>query len=164
MSVAGKALYSTTDEASRHKGCPLLLDLMDEFYAEGGYRLNRTRAATAFTTILADARLGYVWIIDSEGEDVGHVVLTIRYAMEYGGAIACLDDLYVKPAWRNRGLSTAALIHIRDFCEKINIRALTVEVGADNGAAQAVYRRAGFSEAGSRQLLSLPLVAPTHDV
>ena len=143
---------------------PFLLDLMDEFYVEGGYRLNRTRAATAFTAILADARWGFVWIIDSSGEDVGYVVLTIRYAMEYGGAIACLDDLYVKPAWRNRGLSTAALVHIREFCERTNIRALTVEVGPDNGSAQTVYRRAGFSEAGNRQLLSLALAAPTHDV
>jgi len=141
---------------------PLLVDLMAEFYAEADYALDRARAAGAFTAILADERLGYVWIIQAENHDVGHIVLTLKYAMEYSGLIACLDDLYVKPDWRNRGLSTKALIEVRNFCKQAGIRALTVEVGHNNGPAQKVYRRVGFAEAADRQLLALPLAAPTH--
>ena len=141
---------------------PLLVDLMAEFYAEAGYDLSRTRAAEAFAAILADDRLGYVWIIQAAHQDVGHIVLTLKYAMEYGGPVACLDDLYVKPDQRNKGLSTAALIEIRRFCERAGIRALTVEVGHNNGPAQSVYRRAGFAEAADRQLLALALAPPTH--
>jgi len=135
---------------------------MADFYAEADYELNRTRAAEAFAAILADDRLGYIWVIQAERQDVGHVVLTFRYAMEYGGLIACLDDLYVRPDWRNKGLSTAALIELRKFCETAGIRALTVEVGHNNGPAQTVYRRVGFVEAADRQLLVLALGAPTH--
>ena len=141
---------------------PLLVSLMADFYAEADYELNRTRAAEAFAAILADDRLGYIWAIQAERQDVGHVVLTFRYAMEYGGLIACLDDLYVRPDWRNKGLSTAALIELRKFCETAGIRALTVEVGHNNGPAQTVYRRVGFVEAADRQLLVLALGAPTH--
>ncbi len=140
----------------------LLVDLMAEFYAEAGYDLNHARAAGAFATLLADERLGYVWIIQTEGQDVGHIVLTLRFAMEYGGLIACLDDLYVTPSWRNKGLSTAALAEILNFCVRTGIRALTVEVGHNNGPAQTVYRRTGFVEAPDRQLLALALAAPTH--
>ena len=141
---------------------PLLVDLMAEFYAEADYALDRACAAGAFTAILADERLGYVWIIQAENHDVGHIVLTLKYAMEYSGLIACLDDLYVKPDWRNQGLSTGALTEVRDFCKQAGIRALTVEVGHNNGPAQKVYRRVGFAEAVDRQLLALPLAAPTH--
>ena len=77
---------------------PLLVDLMAGFYAEAGYQLDHAHAAGAFETILADERLGHVWIIQAEDRDVGHIVLTLKYAMEYGGTIACVDDLYVKPA------------------------------------------------------------------
>lgn len=135
---------------------------MAEFYAEAGYALNRARAGEAFAAVLADERLGSVWIIQVEHQDVGHMVLTLRYAMEYGGLIACLDDLYVKRDWRNRGLATRALIEARSFCERDGIRALTVEVGQDNGPAQTVYRRVGFAETVGRQLLALPLAPPTH--
>ena len=141
---------------------PLLVSLMAEFYAEADYDLNRTQAAEAFAAILADDRFGYIWVIQAERQDVGHVVLTLRYAMEYGGLIACLDDLYVRPDWRNKGLSTAALIELRKFCEMAGIRALTVEAGHHNAPAQTVYRRAGFVEVADRQLLALALDAPTH--
>ncbi len=143
---------------------PLLVDLMTDFYAEGGYELHRPRAAAAFEAILADARLGYVWIITAEDLDVGHLVLTLKYGMEYGGMLGCLDDLYVRPAWRNKGLSGAALLQLRSFCDAAAIRALTVEVGYDNGPAQTVYRRAGFTECTNRQLLALALAPPSHVV
>jgi len=140
----------------------LLVDLMDEFYAEGGYRLDRARAAEAFAAVIGDERLGYVWVIQADQKDIGHVVLTVKYAMEYGGLIACLDDLYVMPEWRNRGLATASLLEVRTFCQEAGIRALTVEVGFENGPAQKVYRRIGFEEAAGRQLLDFPLAPPTH--
>jgi GNAT superfamily N-acetyltransferase len=82
--------------------------------------------------------------------------------MEYGGLIACLDDLYVKAEWRNKGLSTGALMEVTSFCERAGIRALTVEVGHNNGPAQTVYRRIGFAEASDRQQLTLALADPTH--
>jgi GNAT superfamily N-acetyltransferase len=143
---------------------PLLVGLMADFYAEAGYELDHQRAASAFAAVLADERLGYAWIIEGEHRDVGHVVLTLKYAMEYAGLVACLDDLYVKPEWRNKGFSTAALIEIRSFCQSAGIRALTVEVGHNNGPAQTVYRRIGFAEAADRQLLALALAPPAHIV
>lgn len=50
-------------------------------------------AQKAFAIILADERLGYVWMIEEDDKDVGYVLLTLRYAMEYGGSIAYIDDL-----------------------------------------------------------------------
>jgi len=110
-----------------------------------------------------DVHLGYVWVIQANGDDIGHVVVTLRFLMEYGGLIACLDDLYVAPPWRNQGLSTAALAEVRHFCEGVGVRAMTVE-GFGNGAAQKVYRRLGFDEAHDRQLLALSLASPSHVV
>jgi hypothetical protein len=73
----------------------LLVSLMTGFYAEAGYELDRPHAAHAFRTLIEDPRLGYVWILEQENLPVGHLVLTLRYGMEYGGLIGCLDDLYV---------------------------------------------------------------------
>ena len=53
-----------------------LVDLMAEFYAESGYVLDRPRAADAFSVLLADPRLGRVWLIEREAAVVGYVVLT----------------------------------------------------------------------------------------
>ena len=141
---------------------PVLLALMTEFYAESGYVLDRELAAAAFTDVLADQSLGYVWILEADSQNAGYAVLTLRYAMEYGGRIACLDDLYVSPSYRNRSIAKTALTGITEFCRDVGLRAITVEVGHDNAPARTVYHRAGFQEASGRTLLALPLAAPTH--
>jgi GNAT superfamily N-acetyltransferase len=139
-----------------------LVNLMAEFYAESDYKLDHLIAEKAFTTLLADERFGYVWIIDENGKDVGYIVLTLRYGMEYGGLMACLDDLFVVPQSRNRGLSTSALFQVRDFCKNIGVRAITVEVGHNNGPAQTVYHHLGLTEVSGRQQLALALAKPAH--
>ena len=149
---------------ARHDDIPTLLTLMSEFYAESDYELEQAVAEVAFRAILSDERLGCVWLIDAENKSVGYLVLTFRFGMEYGGLMACIDDLFVVRQFRNRGLSTAALVEAREFCRARGIRAMTVEVGFSNGPAQAVYRRIGLTEAADRQLLSLALARPTHAV
>jgi hypothetical protein len=57
--------------------------------------------------------------------------------MEYGGVIAFVDDLFVRPPFRRAGLATAALAQVRNFCMEQGVRALFVETGRDNVAAQA---------------------------
>ena len=92
----------------------------------------------------------------------GYIVLTFRFGMEYGGSMACVDDLFVVPHSRNKGLATATLALVRDFCKSIDVRAITVEVSHSNGSAQTVYRRLGLAEARDCQLLALALASPAH--
>src|SRR5437867_330012 len=86
-----------------------LVALMAEFYAEGAYPLNHRRAAEAFAALLADERLGHVWFIQSGLEDVGHVVVTLCFSMEYGGLIAFVDDLFIQKGVSSRGLGHGCL-------------------------------------------------------
>ncbi len=141
---------------------PLLVTMMEEFYAEGGFALNHQRATAAFANLLAGERFGFVWLIEADGQDAGYVVVTLCYSMEYGGTSAFVDDLYVRLSFRGRGLGTAALAEVRAFCAGRGVRAMHVETGQDNAAAQAVYRRAGFTRT-ERELLALRLADPTHE-
>lgn len=139
-----------------------LVELMADFYSESDYALNRERAHRAFSALLEDPSLGRVWLIDQDAADVGYVVATFVFAMEYGGSIAFVDDFFVRPESRNSGLGTAALEAVRDQCALLGVRAMSVEVAEDNGAAQAVYRHTGF-EISDRKLMMVPLAAPTHE-
>ena len=68
---------------------------------------------------------------------------------------------FVQGPFRGAGLGTAALAEVRTFCAKCGVRAIFVETGKDNAAAQVVYRRAGFVNT-DRQLLTLKIAEPTH--
>ena len=136
-----------------------LVDLMAEFYAESGYELDRRRAAAAFADVMEDERLGAVWVL---GDAVGHVVITVRYAMEYAGMVASVDDLYVRPESRRRGLAREALAGVREWCVGKGLRAVTVEAGVENEAALGAYRRSGFVECAGRTVMAMELGAPAH--
>jgi ribosomal protein S18 acetylase RimI-like enzyme len=138
-----------------------LLELMHEFYAEAGYSLDPDRARAAFLPLLAPGQLGQVWLAELEGQVAGHLVLTFCYSMEYGGRSAFVDDLFVRPALRNRGVGRALVGHARAICESLGVRAMHLEVARTNGPAQAIYRAVGF-DGTDRELLTLPLAAPTH--
>ena len=138
-----------------------LLELMREFYAEAGYPLTADRARAAFLPLLDAGGPGQVWLADLDGQVAGHLVLTFCYSMEYGGRSAFIDDLFVRPALRNRGLGRALMQRARAICEGLDVRAMHLEVARDNGPAQAIYRGTGF-ESTDRELLTLALAAPTH--
>ena len=82
--------------------------------------------------------------------------------MEYGGLMAAVDDLYVHPAYRDRGLAPRGMADARDACARRSIRAMTVGLAGDNGAALSAYTHASF-EMTDRRLMTLPLATPTHE-
>jgi GNAT superfamily N-acetyltransferase len=139
----------------------LLVRMMAEFYSDSPYTLNSRRATEAFNALLSDERLGSVWIIQSNAQDVGYVVLTLCHAMTYGGLVAVVDDFFIQPAFRGRGLGKAAIAEVRSYCAARRIRAIHVETGRDNEVALAVYRGAGFVVKDHVQL-ELQLADPTH--
>jgi diamine N-acetyltransferase len=140
----------------------LLVELMAEFYAESTHPFDRRGATEAFAALLSDPRLGHAWLIQADGLDVGYLVLTLGYSMEYGGLSAFVDDLFIRPAFRHAGLGTAALAEARAFCEALGVRAVHLEVARDNPVALALYRHAGFDDT-NLQLLTLRLRARESD-
>lgn len=138
-----------------------LVELMAEFYAEAGFELDCEHAAAAFAALLADDRLGQVWLLETDSAPVGYLVLTFRYSMEYGGPAGILDELFIRRPFCDRGLATAAVSELCEFCRARGLRAISVEAGRENDAAQRVYRGAGFV-ATDRQLLALELAKPAH--
>ena len=139
-----------------------LVDLMADFYAESEYSLPRAIAAQAFSTLLADPRLGRVLILGVDGTPVGYVVVTFGFSMEYGGLRGFVDDFFVKPEARDQGVGSAALQAVRDICADLGVRALLVETDPESDSARRLYERAGFADTG-RLLFSQALASAVHE-
>ena len=127
---------------------PHLVALMREFYAEASYPLDDAWATGAFEHLLGEPALGAVWLVEEGDAPIGHVVLTIHFSMEFGGLCGTIDDLFVKPAYRRRGAGSAAIEAVIAECRRRGCRALSVEVGTDNRAAQALYEKFGLVSIG----------------
>ncbi|MDF1504668.1 GNAT family N-acetyltransferase [Roseisolibacter sp. H3M3-2] len=140
---------------------PALVALMRAFYAESGYPLPEGPAARTFAVLVADPALGRVWLLEADGAPAGYLAMTVAFSMEHGATRAFVDDLFVLPAARGRGLAAAPPAAARADCAARGAHAMYVEVGPDDDGARRVYARAGFEDTG-RVLLARALAAPLH--
>ncbi len=130
----------------------ILLDLMEQFYAEERYPFERERARAALEPFLSDPKLGRTWLFKDGEVAVGYFVLTLGWSLEYGGRDAFVDELFVSPSHRGRGLGRRALEVIEEACRELGVQALHLEVEKENAAAE-LYRKSGFEE-HHRRLMS----------
>lgn len=123
-----------------------LVGLMRESYAEGGYALDDEWASSSLSALLGDPSRGMAWIVRLDNVPAGHAVLTFRHSMEFGGPDAFVDDLFVRPRHRRRGLGKALLAALFDECRRRGVLAVHAETGADNLAARALYAAFGMGD------------------
>ena len=135
-------LYTALPATADH--LPELVRLMDAFYAESSYALDHAWARRSFATLLRKPDLGMAWLLRHGNAAVGHIVLTLRFSMEFGGIDAFVDDLYVDSAHRRRGAGSMALGALIAECGARGVLALHVEVEPDNAAARALYSTWGL--------------------
>jgi ribosomal protein S18 acetylase RimI-like enzyme len=141
---------------------PVLLDLMQEFHGESGRALDRRWAEEAFAAFFRDSSHGAIWIVSSDDAAAGYVVLTLRFSMEFGGLDAFIDDLFVKPSYRRRGLGQRLLDALFDDCRRLGVFAVHVETGPDNIPARGLYESRGLKYPNdSRIMLTAELGKPT---
>ncbi|HVQ31370.1 MAG TPA: GNAT family N-acetyltransferase [Vicinamibacteria bacterium] len=123
-----------------------VLPLLRDFYAEDGEAYD-AEAGTALLALLADPSLGrVVLIVDDEGVAVGYVVVAFGYSLEFRGRDAFVDELYVAPTHRGRGLGRAALREAERCCLEAGIRALHLEVRPGKTEARGLYASAGYAD------------------
>jgi ribosomal protein S18 acetylase RimI-like enzyme len=130
-----------------------LVALMRDFYAEADYPLDEPWAAAGFEALLRQPSYGGVWLAFEQGQPVGHAVLSVRFAMEYGGLSAYIDDLYVVPAQRRRGVARALLQALVADAGQRGCLSLQVEVGDSNEPALSLYAAFGLEARCDGRLL-----------
>jgi GNAT superfamily N-acetyltransferase len=101
-------------------------------------------ARAALAGLLRDERRGRAWLIAAGGGTAGYLVVTLGWSLEYLGLDAFIDELYLVPAWRGRGVGRAAVRLAEAACRRLGVRALHLEVERRNRRARLFYRRAGF--------------------
>jgi GNAT superfamily N-acetyltransferase len=133
-----------------------LLPLIREYYAEDSYPFDEAASRAALLGLLEHPERGRAWLALREGRVVGYVVLTLGWSLEYRGLDAFVDELYVVPAERGRGVGRRALEALLEECRVLGVKALHLEVEKHKPEARALYRRVGFED-HERTLMTLAL-------
>jgi ribosomal protein S18 acetylase RimI-like enzyme len=85
------------------------------------------------------------WITTTRGrEAVGFMHLMPSMNTLAMRPIWFLEDLYVEPSARRKGVAAALVEHAEEFARKTGAERLTLATAHDNAAAQNVYRKHGY--------------------
>ena len=137
---------------------------MRALYAHDGLVFRPRAARAALTGLLRAPRFGRIYVVECAGRPAGYAVLTLSWSLEYRGADAFIDEFYLDPRFRGRGLGRLAIEFLAARCRDFGVGALHLEVERPNRRAQAIYRRAGFVDHDrylmTRFLAKPPLRAP----
>jgi GNAT superfamily N-acetyltransferase len=139
-----------------------LLPLVREFYAGERLPFDEDRLRAALAALWADPRHGRVWLARVDGEPVGYGVLCFGFSLEHGGLDAFIDELYVRPGHRGRGIGTVLLQAMEAACRVAGVTRLHLEVDDGNEGGRRLYLRHGFV-VPDRRLMTLRLEAPPAD-
>jgi GNAT superfamily N-acetyltransferase len=131
---------------------PELLGMVRAYYAEEGHPFDETLQPGAVQVLVEGDPLARGWLIEQDGEAIGYVVVTASFSLESGGRDGFIDELYVRPDWRGRGVGGQILAMLDDEARRLRFRRLYLEVTSGN-PANRLYRRAGFVD-HDRHLMS----------
>lgn len=73
---------------------------------------------------------------------VGYAMAAKSYSTEYGGLCVWLEDIYLLPAYQDRGLGAELLRYVEAQFDAVRFR---LEVERSNTRAQALYRKLGYA-------------------
>jgi ribosomal protein S18 acetylase RimI-like enzyme len=139
---------------------PAIHAMLEEMAAELGRAVAGTEAAVHAHGFGPDPRFRVV-LAETEGQALGFVLAFPEYSSWRGQVGLFVQDLYVRPGARGRGLARDLLAAAMDAAVDWTPAYLTLMVDHRNDAAQAWYARQGFAlrERGDLLILDGPALA-----
>ncbi len=131
-------------KAADHTDINEIVEMMEIFYQHEQLEFNPEKIRIILQDLLTNFNLGRVWLIRSGEENIGYLILTYSFSVEYGGRDALIDELYIKQNFRNKGIGTEALKFIENGCRTIGINAVHLQVKKFNSDAKRLYERIGY--------------------
>jgi GNAT superfamily N-acetyltransferase len=109
----------------------------------------------------AAARSGCVWVAETGGGLVGYLIAVTVLSFEHRGLMAEIDELFVVPEARARGLGRQLVTGVEQALAARGCVRLQLQLGVANTSARAFYGRLGFGPRAGYTLYDKRLDPPS---
>ena len=126
---------------------PVLVGFLGElFKLEADFQPNSVQQTAAIKSILSNPGHAVIFKIDVGGEAAGMVALHFSISTAEGGWAGRIEDVYLKPEFRRRGIGKQVMKELITFGLNKGLKCLTLIADKDNKPALAFYKACGFKE------------------
>jgi ribosomal protein S18 acetylase RimI-like enzyme len=141
-----------------------LLPLIEAYWQHDGIAgFDPDRLCRQLDEFLARPAYGRGWLAMHADVAVGYLLCVFVYSFEHGGLMAEIDELFIRPEHRRRGLAQTLLAAARTQLAADGCGCLQMQVADDNPGAQDFYARVGFRQKSGYRLWVAPLQTQAGD-
>lgn len=134
----------TAIRPARPADLPDIFDLLRRQFTEHGIAVEEAALRRSVEAVLADGRLGFFLLATRGAQPIGVAYVSFLWSLEHGGRSLWLDELFVVPEERSRGVGGALLDEVLRRAREAGCAAVDLEVEHALARAENLYRRAGF--------------------
>ncbi len=126
----------------------------------GGRRPAREALEAEIRAALADPGIGILLVAEAEHQIVGVLSASWQRALHVPGRYATIQDLWVGPEWRSRGVGAGLVDELAALCGRQGVARIEVGLPRESfdaiRATEAFYLGNGFEHLGPRMRRVLP--------
>ncbi len=128
--------------------------LVAAFHAEAGIDLPAEHRRAGLAPLLDGIPHGAAYLIGPARAPIGYLVVTFGWSLEFGGLDGFIDEIYVRPGVRGRGIASETLQALPRALAGAGLKALHLEVRRDAEAPRKLYAKAGFKPRSDYMLMT----------
>lgn len=131
----------------------LFIDLAKQFYTSHAvdHSIPLEHFERTFDECLNDSPYCHAVMVECDGKSVGFGLLAITYSNEAGGIVIWLEELYIQPEYRSRGLGKELFNYI--YSTYPHAARYRLEATRSNERAISLYKHLGYQELDYIQLI-----------
>lgn len=134
-----------------------LLPLVAAFHDEEGVLQDDATRRAALSPLLKGSPHGCVYLAGPTRAPIGYVIITFGWSVEFGGMDGFVDEIYIRPGVRGRGIGTEILMTLPKTLASAGMKAIHLEVDRSNETARRVYEKQHFEPRENYMLMTRKL-------
>ncbi len=129
-----------------------LLSLAAACHAELGIVRDDDTRRAGLAPLLDGLPHGAVYLVGPARAPLGYVTLSFGWSLAAAGMEARLDEIYIRPAVRRRGIATEVLATLPRALGEAGVQALSLRLNGSSPTA-ALFERARFQDSDARVMI-----------
>ncbi len=143
---------------AQEKDIPILLQFIKAYHSYDHIDFDLEKAEKALHPLILDEHIGRAWIVTlDQTNQIGYILLTFGYSMEYCGRDAFFDEFFIEEKYRGQGIGRVVLEKAIVEAKKLGVKQLYLEVERHNIGAEHLYESIGFYPRARYHLLTMSL-------
>lgn len=137
-----------------------ILPLITAFQTEVGITPDAGHSRAAVAPLLDGSPHGAIYVAGPVRAPIGYAAITFGWSLAFGGLDATLDEIYIRPGVRGRGIGSEILGALPKALAAAGLRAIHLTMSRDDARARGFYERMHFEPREGMMLMTRALPAP----